>query len=637
MTAPTRAGDNARLRMGVLGMVVLSLFAAMYARLWYLQVVAAPESERAVIINQVRFVPEEAPRGRILDRQGRILVDNRVSQAVTVNRVKFKNDVDTVTRLAALLGIPPAVLVNRMNDQRFSPYKPVPVAEDVPESVIVYLAEHRDEFPGVEAQQLTERAYPHGSLAAHVLGYVGEINDKELEGRKGSEKTYRLGDDIGKSGVERSFEDFLRGMPGVTKLEVDSRGKVLQTLDAQAPVQGEDMQLTIDLDVQRLTEESLVQGIEAARRAKERESDKTFAAPAGAVVVMDPRDGAVLGMASFPTFAPGDFVNGIKPEVFAALNEPGSHFPLSNRAVSGQYAPGSTFKLVTALAGLKDGLIQPVTTVDDRGSLRVGNRTFRNAGSRAWGRVNLARALTVSSDVYFYQLGSNFWSRRSQVGDGIQDTARELGMGAPTGIALESEARGRVPDPESRKRLHDRNPQAFPEGKWFAGDNVNLAIGQGEMVVTPLQLANAYAAFANGGTLFTPRIGARALKQDGAVVEDIAPQVVRKLDLTAGRGAVMAGLRGAVTDPDGTAHGAFFAFPSNLPVAGKTGTAQVFGKQDTALFVGLAPVDNPQFVVAVVMEEAGFGGSAAAPVARRILEGLAGKPPGPVQLAGGTD
>ena len=637
MTAPTRAGDNARLRMGVIGMIVISLFAAMYARLWYLQVVAAPESERAVIINQVRFVPEEAARGRILDRQGRIIVDNRVSQAVTVNRVKFKNDVDTVTRLAALLGLPPAVLVNRMNDQRFSPYKPVPVAEDVPEEVIVYLAEHRDEFPGVEAEQLTERSYPNGNLAAHVLGYVGEINDKELDARQGSRKTYRLGDDIGKSGVERAFEDFLRGMPGVTKLEVDSRGKVLQTLESQTPVQGEDVQLTIDLDVQRLTEESLTQGIEAARRAQERETKKHFAAPAGAVVVMDPRDGSVLGMASFPTYTPGDFVNGIKPEVFAALNEPASAFPLSNRAVSGQYAPGSTFKLVTALAGLKDGLIQPVTTVDDKGSLRVGNRTFRNAGSRSWGRVNLARALTVSSDVYFYTLGSNFWSKRSQVGDGIQDTARELGMGSPTGISLEAEARGRVPDPDSRKRMHDRNPQAFPEGKWFAGDNVNLAIGQGEMVVTPLQLANAYASFANGGTLFEPRIGARALKQDGAVVEDMAPKVVRKIDLTAGRGAILAGLRGAVTDPDGTAHGAFLGFPSNLPVAGKTGTAQVFGKQDTALFVGFAPFDNPQYVVAVVMEEAGFGGSTAAPVARRILEGLAGKPPGPVQLAGSID
>lgn len=635
MTAPVRPGDTARLRMSVLGMVVISLFAALYARLWYLQVVAAPESQRAVIINQVRVVPEDAPRGRILDRQGRIIVDNRVSQAVTVNRAKFKNDVETVTRLAALLKIPPGVLVNRMNDQRYSPYKPVPVAEDVPEDVVVYLAEHRDVFPGVEAEQLTERSYPNGALAAHVLGYVGEINDKELKERKGD--GYRLGDDIGKSGVERSYEEFLRGTPGLTKLEVDSRGKVLQTLDSQPPVQGKDLQLTIDLDVQKLTEESLAQGLEAARRGSDREHRKNFVAPAGAVVVMDPRDGGVLAMASFPTFAPGDFVNGIKPDVFQALNQPESRYPLSNRAISGQYAPGSTFKLVTALAGLKDGLIQPNTTIEDRGSLRVGNRTFRNAGSKAWGRVNLPRAVTVSSDVYFYKLGENFWVKRRDVGNGIQDTAREFGLGSPTGIPLESETRGRVPDPESRKRMNDRNPKAFPEGNWYAGDNVNLAIGQGEMLVTPLQLANAYATFANGGTLYTPRLAARVVTQDGTPVRHIEPEVVRKIDLTAGRAALLAGLRGAVAQEDGTARGAFAGFPSNMPVAGKTGTAQVFGKQDTALFAGFAPYENPEFVVAVVMEEAGFGGSAAAPVARRIMEGLAGKPPGPIQLTAAVD
>jgi penicillin-binding protein 2 len=634
MTAPVRAGDNARLRMGVLGMVVMSLFAALYARLWYLQVVANPESTRAVIVNQVRVVPEEAPRGRILDRQGRIIVDNRVSQAVTVNRVNFKDDVEEVSRLAALLQIPPAVLVNRMNDQRFSPYKPVPVAEDVPESVVVYLAEHRDEFPGVEASQLTERAYPNGSLGAHVLGYVGEINDKELKGHRG--EGYRLGDDIGKSGVEKSYEGYLRGAPGLTKLEVDSRGKVLQTLDSQAPEQGDDVQLTVDLDVQRLTEESLAQGIEAARHTTDREAKKNFLAPAGAAVVLDPRDGSVLAMASFPTFSPGDFVNGIKPEVFQALNEPVSHYPLNNRAITGQYAPGSTFKLVTSIAGLQDGVIAPTTTVLDEGSLRVGNRTFRNAGGRSYGRVNLAQALTVSSDVYFYQLGANFWFKRGQVGDGIQDAARGLGLGEPSGIALDSEAKGRIPDPDSRKRLHDRSPKAFPEGKWFAGDNVNLAIGQGETVVTPLQLANAYATFANGGTLYRPRVAARVLEQDGRPVRDLDPEITRKLDFAGLRGPIMAGLRGAVVDPKGTAHSAFAGF-SGFSVAGKTGTAQVSNKQDTALFVAMAPVEDPQYVVAVVMEESGFGGSSAAPVARRILEGLAGKPPGPVQLVGGVD
>jgi penicillin-binding protein 2 len=636
MNAPVRAGDSTRLRMGVLGMVVLSLFAALYARLWYLQVVAAPESTRAVIINQVRVVPEEAARGRILDRQGRVIVDNRVSEAVTVNRVKFKGDVEEVTRLAALLNIPPAVLVNRINDQRFSPYKPVPVAEDVPESVVVYLGEHRDEFPGVEASQLTERAYPNGNLAAHLLGYVGEINQAELDdGRK--PKGYRLGDSIGKSGVERSYEEFLRGEPGLTKLEVDSRGKVLQTLHSQPPQQGHDLQLTLDLDVQKLTEESLGQGIAAARATADKENKKNFVAPAGAAVVMDPRDGAVLAMASFPTFAPADFVNGIKPEVFRALNEPSSHFPLTNRAIAGQYAPGSTFKLVTAVSGLADGLVQPVTTVNDTGSLKVGNRTFRNAGNRSYGRVNLAQALTVSSDVYFYQLGANFWYRRGEVGDGIQRTARQFGLGAKTGVALDNEKVGRVPDPESRKRMHDRNPKAFPEGKWFAGDNVNLAIGQGEALVTPLQLANVYGSFANGGTVFAPRVAARVVEQDGATVRDLGPDVRGKVEMAPGlRGPIVAGLRGAVADPKGTAHGAFAGF-SGFSVAGKTGTAQVFGKQDTALFAAFGPVENPQYVVAVVMEESGFGGSVAAPVARRIFEGLAGKPPGAVQLAGGID
>jgi penicillin-binding protein 2 len=635
VTAPVKAGESARLRMGVIGMVVLSLFAALFARLWYLQVVASPASTRAVIVNQVRVVPEEAPRGRILDRQGRVLVANKVSEAVTVNRVKFANTVEEVTRLAALLNVPPAVLVNRMNDQRFSPYKPVPVAEDVPKDVVVYLAEHKDDFPGVEAAELTERAYPNGSLAAHLLGYVGEINDEELKARKG--KGYRLGDSIGKSGVELSYEDALRGTPGLTKLEVDSRGRVLQTLDEQPPVQGNDLQLTIDLDVQKLTEDSLAQGLDAARRSYDKDTKKNFLAPAGAAVVLDPRDGSVLGLASFPTYNPADFVNGIKPDVYASLIGPQSHAALTNRAVSGQYAPGSTFKLVTAIAGLTDGLIQPTTTVNDTGSLKVGTGLFKNAGGRSYGYVNLAQALTVSSDVYFYSLGANFWYKRGQVGDGIQSTARELGFGKRTGIALDSEQPGRVPDPETRKREHDRHPSLFPESRWFAGDNVNLAIGQGEMAVTPLQLANAYAAFANGGTVYTPRVAAGVLQPDGKPVRVLGPEPRGHVNLAPTvRNVIMAGLRGAVADPKGTAYGAFAGF-SGFPVAGKTGTAQVTGKQDTAVFVCMAPADNPQYVVAVFMEESGFGGAVAAPVARRIMDGLAGKPPGAIHLSGGVD
>lgn len=629
--------ENSRLRLAVLGVIVVSLFAALFTRLWYLQVMDAEEFRVQAQQNQLRLVYEEAPRGRILDRKGRVLVENRVSAAVTVNRVELKEHRDEVVpRLAALLGITVEELDERIADPRFGPYKPVPVAEDVPEEKVVYLEEHAAEFPGVDAAQLAQRSYPNGNLAAHVLGYVGEINDTELRDRRAA--GYKLGDSIGKVGVERSYEADLRGAPGITKLEVDSHGRVLRTLAARPPEQGGDLQLSIDLDVQRLAEESLANGLEAARRTFDKNEKKFFLAPAGSVVVLDPRDGSVLAMASYPTYEPASFVNGIRPEVFRTLNDPAGHFPLNNWAIQGQYAPGSTFKLPTAIAAMRRGVINERTTFDDKGKLRVGNRTFRNAGERPWGRVNVTRGLAVSSDVFFYTLAAALWTQRGEHGETpVQDTARELGLGEKTGIELPSEARGRLSDPTVRKRLHEDHPQAFPEGRWFAGDNVNMAIGQGETVVTPLQIGVAYATFANGGTVYEPKVGARVLRQDGSTIREVLPTLLRRVELPpAIRNPVLAGLRGAITDPNGTAHGAFLGF-DGFPVAGKTGTAQVTDKQDTAIFAGFGPVNDPQYTIAVVMEEAGFGGSVAAPVARRIFAGLAGRPVGDVQLAPGVD
>ncbi|TMK88407.1 MAG: hypothetical protein E6G57_07125, partial [Actinobacteria bacterium] len=317
---------------------------------------------------------------------------------------------------------------------------------------------------------------------------------------------------------------------------------------------------------------------------------------------------------------------------------PASGFPLNDRAIQGQYAPGSTFKLVTSLAALGHGMIDTKYTVDDGGRIKIGNRIFKNAGGEANGRVNIVRAITVSSDVFFYTLGNQFWLQRSQFGDAMQDEARQLGLGKKTGVALPFEAAGRIPDPDARKKLHDQNPKAFPNGQWFAGDNVNLAIGQGEMVVTPLQLVNAYATFANGGTVWAPRVGESVQDQVGTKLRDIPPQSVRKLDIPPEvRDPIMQGLQGVTTDPRGTAAGAFAGFPfSTFPAAGKTGTAQAGNKQDTSLFVAFGPTFDPQYAVGVVMEEAGFGASAAAPVARRILESLAGKPTHPVSYAGGA-
>ena len=640
---PPVTNDSARLRLSIVGIVVVSLFSALFARLWYLQVMDTGTFQALATQNRVRTVYEPAPRGRILDRQGRPLVENRGYQAITVTRHEVQGKPEVVARLAALLGVSVTELDRRIADRRYSPYKPVPVAENVPEDTVVYLREHGQDFAGVAAAAVAERSYPNGALAAHVLGYVGEINDKELMQREGA--GYRLGDDIGKSGVEQSFEADLRGTPGRTRLEVDAAGKVLlPALSSSPPVQGNDVQLTIDLDVQALAEDSLAKGLEAARGIHDRASGRPFTAPAGAVVVLDPRDGSLLALASNPAFNPADFVNGIRPETFATLQDPANHYPLTNRAIQGQYAPGSTFKLFTALAALRAGLIAPNTTFVDEGSYRLrscrGEKcVFRNAGGRSYGRVNLAQALTVSSDAFFYNLGANLWFGGGPNARAIQSAARDLGLGARTGVALAGEMTGRIPDPESRKKAHERYPRAFPNGHWYAGDNVNLAIGQGDTAVTPLQLANAYATFANGGTVLKPRVVARVLQPTGKPVRELAPEAVSRVPLDPGqRSAILQGLRSAVSRPEGTGAGAFAGFPlDTFPVAGKTGTAQVVGKQDTGVFVAFAPADAPRYVVAVVMEEAGFGGAVAAPVARRIMTGLAGTPPGPVQLAGGID
>jgi penicillin-binding protein 2 len=639
--------DSSRFRLTALGVVVLSLFGALFARAWYLQVLDSNTFVAAATSNQVRLVYQEAPRGRILDRNGQVLVDNERSQVIAVRKAELSRlpkatQVAVKARLAALLDLTPEELDKRIDDVRYSQYKPVPVADAVDEGTFIHVKEHQRDFPSVEATVISRRSYPNGTTAAHLLGYVGEINDRELTANRG--RNYKLGDTIGKSGVELVQEDDLRGTPGVQKLQVNSAGDVLgDPLAVQQPVPGHDVQLTIDLNVQRLAEDSLQQGLEAARQAVDNEEKKHFTAPAGSVVVLDPRDGSVLAMASYPTYNPGDFVNGIKPELFGALTDPASHYPLNNRAITGQYAPGSTFKLVTATAAAERGMVQAKTSITDSGVFKVpdckGEKcTFRNAGGEAHGRVDLRRAITVSSDVYFYQLGATFWRERGRYGTGLQDTARAYGLGAKTGVPLPGDKAGLVPDPDLKKRRHDEKPRVFPEGRWFTGDSINMAIGQGDVLVTPLQLANAYATFANGGTRFEPRITARVLDADGKPLREEQPKPSGRVDLPpAVRDPILQGLRGVVDREEGTAYYSFAGFPRGFPVAGKTGTAQVHGKQDTAVFAAFAPADNPQYAVSVVLEEAGFGGSAAAPVARRILEGIAGAPPGPIHLGTGTD
>ena len=636
--------DNPRLRLGIVGVVGISLFAALFARLWFLQVMASPEYQVAAKANQQRTVVEPAPRGRILDRNGFVLVDNRISIVVTLDRQALEPLEDderdrVVARLSEELGryghpMTTESIENRLTDVRFSPYTPVPISEDVPEELAVYLSEHLDEFEdAVAVESRAVRSYPYGRLASHILGYVGPINDEEYEDllAAGNGEGYQLDDEIGKAGVERTFEADLRGTPGERVLEVDAEGRPIRELSSKPPIPGDDIVLTIDANIQGLAEQALEEELERARNRRVRGNNAPNAAPAGSAVVLDPRDGSVIAMASFPDFEPAQFTNGIDSLEWSALNDPASFYPLNNRAIQGQYSPGSTFKLITAFAGLRTGAIAPESTLHDTGVYRVENCsgescTFRNAGSRPYGNVDLRRALTVSSDVYFYKLGDRFWAERGTFGDPIQEAARAFGMGVDSLVPLPGEQAGLVPTAEHRRRRHEENPTAFPNPDWRTGDNVNLAIGQGDMLVTPLQLTNAYATLVNGGTVYAPKIVSRVqAPADGRLIRTVENRVISNVELPPQiRQPIIDGLIGAVNHEEGTAYGTFQGFPAGFTVAGKTGTAEVSGlRADTALFVGIGPMENPQYVVTAVLEESGFGGVAAAPLVRRILEPLA--------------
>ncbi len=637
--------DTPRLRLGILAVVLVSLFATLTARLWYLQVLASDEYRLAANRNATRLISEPAPRGRILDRNGNVLVDNRPSNVVSVDRnVLGEEDRAAVLgALSLLLTVPTETLSERLDDAAASPYRPVPVAEDVPEETMVLLRERQDELPGVVAERVALRTYPYGPLAAHVLGYVGEINDEELAER---EEEYELGDQIGKAGVERMFEAELRGVDGEVRMEVDARGVPVRVVERRSPTQGHDVVLAIDIEIQRVAEEALAQGLEAAKSREFEESGQNFVADAGSVVLLDSKEGTVVAMASYPSFDPAQLANGVTAAEAAVLFDDSTGAPYLNRTTQGQYTPGSTWKLVTAWAGLSRGLITANSTYNDRGVFTipecVGRCTFRNSGSTPYGVVDVREALTVSSDVFFYDLGSRFWSTRDTYGEiPIQEAALALGFGADTGVPLPNEADGHVPTPASRAAQHEERPDLFPTGGWFAGDNVNMAIGQGEVAVTPIQLANAYATVANGGTRYAPNLALRVIAQDGSVVREIGPRVAAQLSMPPEmRDPIMGGLTGVTQSerPRGTAWYAFTGWPHQLfPLAGKTGTAQTDPKQDTALFAAVGPVFDPRWSVAVVMEQSGFGATAAAPVARRVLAQASGvESPTPVELVQGT-
>jgi len=649
--------DSSRVRVSIIGVVVVALFAALLGRLWFLQVGSNESYVAQAAENGQRELQTEAPRGRILDRNGRVLVENRVSWAVTVDRdLDDDTEAEVLGRLATLLGAPntPASLAEQVDDPGQTVLRPAVVALDVSERVRLAVKERQEDYPGVDVTKVSYRTYPYGRLASHLLGYTGEISAEELAAR--TDAGYQPADTIGKGGLERAYEADLRGEPRKELFEVDPAGRVVGEPQEVSPGRiGHDVRLTLDVDFQGLAEASLREGMAQARGQKNvdvKDRVEYYKAPAGAVVVLDARDGSVLAMASAPDYDPSEFVAGISKARFAELTEdPAQHQPLVNRALQGTYAPGSTFKPITALAALEKGYRTPFQTIYDAGKVEIGNREFRNAGGNSYGMVDLPRSLTVSSDVYYYLIGREMWQswRAGDAGrgDGIQEQARRFGFGAPTGIPLD-EAAGRVPDAKWKQEfanaLYENDPEARRENSiWLPGDNVNLAVGQGDLLVTPLQLANAYAALANGGTLWQPRLASAVLDADGREVRTIASTERAKAPIRPEhRAPVLAGLTNAVSSGEGTANAAFGAFPlDQVPVAGKTGTAQVGTPQnrkgDTSWFVGVYPATAPQYVVLAVVEEGGFGARVAAPIVRRVIEGLNGLPISPVQVVAGQD
>jgi penicillin-binding protein 2 len=585
------------LRVAILGGMALVMFAVIFFRLWYLQVLSGDKYLAEANNNRIREIRVTAPRGQILDRNGEVLVDNRTSLALQVLPQKLPANTAErrieLTRVGHVAGLPLRRIRRDMREQlKISASAPVTLQRDVDYDLVYYLQEHQGNFPGVTVQRVFVRRYPHGTLGAHLFGNVGEIDSAQL--KEPRYKGLRPGDQIGQDGVEDTYDRYLRGRDGQTRVQVDSLGRPKGQLSAVAPKPGDNLQLSIDSGVQSAGEAGL-----AARGLP------------GAFVAMDIRNGQVLGLGSNPTFDPTVFTKPLTEAQYKQLTSTATEAPLTDRAIRGLYPTGSTFKLITAMAALNGHVITPSTPITDNGALTVGGISFKNAGGGAYGTLSLPSALQISDDVFFYTLGL-----RMNGTNLLQKTARQFGIGSPTGIDLPGESAGLLPTPAWRNRLYRKHLTDRP---WSAGDNINLSVGQGDVQVDPLQLATAYAALGNKGTMVRPHVGEQVVDSAGRVVQEIDPPARRHFSINPEyRSAILDGLHRAAQSPGGTSYAVFGGFP--VPVAGKTGTAQRgIGQQDQSWYSVLAPYPNPRIVVTVTVERGGFGVDSAAPIAEQIL------------------
>jgi len=587
-----------RRRSQFLFVLLAVAFLGLTARLVFLQIVQGERYTYLSENNRIRIKRVPGTRGMIFDREGQLLVDSRPSfDLIFVPEDSGERPENTLKLLAGYLRRDPGELLKIFEENKNrAAFDELVLGRDIDWPAVVAVETHQLDLPGVSLRARPRRNYSDGPMAAHVLGYLGEINQKQLKNLK--DQGYVIGDEIGQYGLERRWEELLRGQSGGQQVEVDALGRRVRVLHEVTDVPGYTVHLTLDRQLQETAYEAL--------KGKE-----------GTIVALDVNSGAVLALASTPAFDPNTFARGIKSDEWTGLIKDQLR-PLSNRATQGQYPPGSTFKIVMSIAGLEEGVIQPESFIQDPGFYSFGNRSFRDWKKGGHGSVNLHKAIVESCDTYFYQHGPKLGVDR------IAKWARAFGLGEKTGIALDDERTGTIPDTEWKRKRY-RQP-------WFPGETVSVAIGQGYVTVTPLQLANMIAAVANGGKLYRPYVVNKVESVDGATVREYGPELIRTIELkpdTLKR--VRAALADVVSAPGGTGGAARSQVVS---VAGKTGTAQVvemkggyvkteqlaYFNRDHAWFVSYAPVENPQVAIAVLVEHGGHGGDAAAPMAKKVFE-----------------
>ena len=654
--------QNLALRVAVLGVVAFVLFGIVFFRLWYLQVLSGDQYLAQANDNRVRVERDAAPRGAIVDRSGQPLVDNRRANVVTIAPEQLPQEVrESAARYGQLAGrrerrpkgrkgepIPIPALTDaetkglyrrlgRVLDMSWKdihervvgelvqvPYAPVVLRTDVSNAARNFLAERRRHFQGVEAELRFLRAYPNEGLAAQVFGTVGEISPSQLK----DDERFRgvpQGTIVGQDGLEYRYDRYLRGVDGSKRIIVDANGNPKGSRPGRDPVPGKQLQLTLDLGLQTTMQQAL---------------GRAGGGAGSAAVALDPTNGEVLAMASLPTYDPKILARAFTQDEYERRFGEEAGSPLFNRAIGAVYPTGSTFKPVTALAGLSAGKITPLTVIDDPGCIRIGRGIGGercNAGKKANGPVALRKALTVSSDIYFYRLGQSLNPVR---GRPLQTWARRMGYGRRAGIDLPGEVRGTVPGAEWRERRNQEErdcrkrrkvPSCFIVAEirpWNEGDNVNLSTGQGDLQATPLQVALSYAAIANGGRVPRPHFGGRVEDDQGRLIQQIDPGTARTVKMDpAWQQGLMEGLKGAASGPGGTSTGVFSGWDHDrFPVYGKTGTAETgLGRRDQSWYVAYSFRASPEgkrldpIVIAATIERGGFGAEAAAPAVRQML------------------